>query len=108
MTTTESYKNSTGNCFYQIVNNETGELEESGYQIDTVWSGDAWMTFAIPETVTAFHLELYNPKGEGDDKWEKIVTFKPQKHSEQTIDGYNIYYLDNLDDGDTIRVVIDE
>lgn len=106
MTTEESYTKSTGNCFYQIVNSDTGELEESGYQIDTVW-GEAWMTFAIPETVTAFHLEQYNSKAEGDDKWDKIVTFKPQKHSEQTLDGYIVYIVDNLDGGNTIRVVID-
>jgi hypothetical protein len=107
MTTEESYVNSTGNCFYQIVNSDTGELEESGYQVDTVWSEEAWMTFAIPETVTAFHLEQYNSKRQGDDKWEPIVTFKPQKHSEQTIDGYIVYFVDNLDGGNTIRVVID-
>lgn len=107
MTTEESYANSTGNCFYQIVNSDTGELEESGYQVDTVWSEEAWMTFAIPETVTAFHLEQYNSKRQGDDKWEPIVTFKPQKHSEQTIDGYIVYFVDNLDGGNTIRVVID-
>ena len=109
MTTTESYADSKGNHFYQIVNDETGELEESGYQIDTVYDDNLYMTIALPETVTNFHLEAYNNKATGDDKWQR-VTYSLTPVSDQTIDGYIIYSAEEYekDGGVTIRVVIDD
>lgn len=106
MTTAESYMDSTGNHFYQVVNAETGELEESGYQIDTVEDEELWMTVAIPNTVKKFHVEQYNAKATGDDKWQK-VTYTLVAEADQPIDGYTVYSADGMDGGVTIRIVID-
>ena len=107
MTTSESYADSTGNHFYQVVNAETGELEESGYQVDTIEDEELWMTVAIPNTVTKFHVEQYNSKATGDDKWQK-VTYTLVAESDQPIEGYTVYSVDGMDGGVTIRIVIDD
>lgn len=107
MTTEESYVDSTGNHFYQVVNAETGELEESGYQIDTVEDEELWMTVAIPNTVKKFHVEQYNSKATGDDKWQK-VTYTLVAEADQPIEGYTVYSVDGMDGGVTIRIVIDD
>ena len=107
MTITESYADNTGNFFYQVIDETTGELVESGYQIDTVEDDELWLTFAIPETVTKFHVELYSFKATTDDKWVKS-TYNFVESTEQLIDGYVVYAVDGIDGGVTIRVVIDE
>lgn len=89
--------------FYQIVDPETNELIESGYQIPTVEDSEDYMTVAIPETVTAFHVEQFNPLS-GD--WER-VSYELVPTDAYTADGYIVYTADGTDGGPTIRIVID-
>ena len=90
-------------CFYQIVDPETNELIESGYQIPTVEDSEDWMTVAIPETVTAFHVEQFNPLS---GTWER-VSYELVPTDAYTADGYIVYTADGTDGGPTIRIVID-
>ena len=90
-------------CFYQIVDPETNELIESGYQLPTVEDSEDWMTVAIPETVTAFHVEQFNPLS---GTWER-VSYELVPTDAYTVDGYIVYTADGIDGGPTIRIVID-
>ena len=107
MTPEESYEKSTENFFYQIVDPDTNELLESGYQIKTVEDEEEWLTIAIPSTVTNFHVEQFNQLASGDDKWVRVTGFTLVPNDDQPIDGYTVYSADNFDGGITIRIVID-
>lgn len=94
-------------CFYQIVDPDTGKLVESGYQIPTEpIETDDYMTVAIPDTVTSFYIEQYNPNGPTDDKWT-CVNYQLIPTANQTLEGYIIYSATNEQDGGpTIRIII--
>lgn len=94
-------------CFYQIVDPDTGKLVESGYQIPTEpIETDDYMTVAIPDTVTSFYIEQYNPNGPADDKWMR-VNYQLIPTANQTLEGYIIYSATNEQDGGpTIRIII--
>ena len=107
MTPEESYEKSTENFFYQILDPDTNTLLESGYQIKTVEDEEAWLTVAIPSTVTNFHVEQFNQLASGDDKWVRVTGFTLVPNDDQPLDGYTVYSADNFDGGITIRIVID-
>ncbi len=107
MTPEESYEKSTENFFYQIIDPDTNELLESGYQIKTIEDEEAWLTVAIPSTVTNFHVEQFNQLATGDDKWVRVTGFTLVPNDDQPLDGYTVYSADNFDGGITIRIVID-
>lgn len=113
MTEEEAAQETTGNCFYQIVDSETGDLVESGYQVSTVYDEEKYMTVAIPDTVTRFHVEKWNPLASNaitgkQGAWER-VTFTLTVDNTLSADGYVVWSAENaeVDGGDTIRIVID-
>lgn len=108
MTPEESYADSTETCFYQIIDEDTGELLESGYQIATVEDEVEYMTVALPSSITKFHVEQYNPFSSKEDKWEK-VSYQLIPSASYSIEGYTVYTATNdTDGGPVIRIVIEE
>lgn len=104
MTIEEAEAESDLACFYQVVDSDTGELVESGYQIPTVEDSEDWMTVAIPETITKFHIEQFNPLTQ---TWER-VSYTLEPTTNYSIDGYIVYTADGTDGGPTIRIIIEE
>lgn len=94
--------------FYQITD-ENGTVIESGFQQNTPYQEEDFLTVAIPDYVTAFHVEQYN-----DDisDWQEVNWKLVAKDtSEQTIEGYTIYRVPEeyeVLSGITIRLVIEE
>lgn len=94
--------------FYQITD-ENGAVIESGFQQNTPYQEEDFLTVAIPDYVTAFHVEQYN-----DDisDWQEVNWKLVAKDaSEQTIEGYTIYRVPEeyeVMSGITIRLVIEE
>lgn len=93
------------NCFYQI-QAATGEILQSGYQIYTTYQENDWLTIALPDCITNFHVEVFDSSAL---TWVQPTWQLTQKDS-QTIKNYVIYRVADqyeIKSGLTIRIVID-
>lgn len=94
------------NTFYQIIN-EDGSVAESGYQEVTEYNEEAWLTVALPDTITAVKVKMYDP-----DVQDWVETnFPLELTGEHTTEGYNVWAVPELYQvmsGDTFRFVIVE
>ena len=94
------------NDFYQIVDAE-GNVLESGYHEATMYNEEAWLTVALPDTVTDITVKRFD--GLAND-WA-VMNWQLVKADEQTIDGYTIWTAPEqyeVMSGDTFRFVIND
>ena len=92
--------------FYQIVD-DADEVIESGYQEATDYQEEAWLTIALPSSVTNFKVEQFD--GLRNDWFE--VGFEMVQADDQHIDGYTIWTVPEEYEeisGSTYRFIIIE
>lgn len=95
--------NQTESYLYQIIDPDTGEAIETGYQIATQYQEYNYLTILLPDNITNFHVEDYDALA-GDwtqSSWSLV------ENSDYSITGYKSYTVDaEILSGIAIRVII--
>lgn len=103
-TVAEAKPDSTETCFYHI-KNSSGDVIESGYQVNVALQQLDWLTVAIPDIITDFHVEQYDVML-GDWSIPNWTLVKTDKYE---VPGNNVYTVPEqyqVASGITIRIVI--
>ena len=91
-------------ALYSIID-DSGVVTETGYQADTIYNEEAWLTVALPSEIKNVKIKMYDP----DVKDWVDVLFKLAIAEEQTIENYTIWTVPEeyeIQSGDTYRFVI--
>lgn len=105
-TVEQAKQNSTETCLYHI-QDDNNKILESGYQINVTLQSRDWLTIAIPDIVTNFHVEQHDSMA-GD--WSK-TNWPLEKTDKYSVPEYDVYTVpENYEimSGITIRIVINE
>ena len=93
--------------FYQIVDDTTGQVVESGYQIVTIEHEIDYLTVLIPNSITKFHVEEYSALA-GD--WSE-PTWKLVENPNYSVEGHTAYTVPEeyeVLSGIAVRIVIED
>lgn len=95
----------TAETFFYTVLDENDSVIEAGYQIYTVYQEEEYLTVAIPDYISNFHVERYDP----DNSIWTAPTWTLKRTDAHPIDGYTTYTAADSEtmSGISIRIVID-